>query len=249
MATYKSLFKVQGTLDDINFYKSEDGYLIRTKGGIDAERIKSDPNFERTRENNAEFGSSATSGKRLRRAILDMVSNAKDSRLSSRLTQVMTRVKNQDATSPRGKRHVAVGIQTPLGKGFLKGFNFNRKAPLEEVLLKEVELNTTTGEMVIQDFIPIQHLSIPEGATHVEFFAGFLNLDFETGDKDFQPSNKVNLPVNGTASTVTLTPLAPATGTGQAFYCIKLTFFQEVNTVLYPLRNGEHNVLHILNVI
>src|SRR5690606_35877511 len=122
MATYKSLFKVQGTLDDVNFYKSEDGYLIRTKGGIDAERIKSDPNFERTRENNAEFGSSATSGKRLRRAILDMVSNAKDSRLSSRLTQVMTRVKNQDATSPRGKRHVAVGIQTPLGKGFLKGF-------------------------------------------------------------------------------------------------------------------------------
>ena len=152
MAKYKSLFKVRGTLDDINFYKSEEGYRLRTKGGVDGNRIKNDPNFERTRENNNEFGSSAKSGKLLRRAILDLISNVKDSKLSSRLTQTMIRVKNEDQTSARGLRNVPVGIQTSLGKVQLKDFNFNRKSVLQEVLLKDFSLDTVSGEIIITDF-------------------------------------------------------------------------------------------------
>ncbi|RSK40502.1 hypothetical protein [Mangrovimonas spongiae] len=249
MAKYKSLFKVEGSLDDVNFYKTEDGYRMRTKGGVSKDRIKSDPAFQRTRENNNEFGASASSGKLLRRAIIDMVSNAKDSKLASRLTQVMSQVKNADLTSPRGKRNVAVGIQTPEGKLPLKGFDFNRKSSLSEVLLSDWTLNTTTGEVIIDDMIPDQKLNIPDGATHVEFSCGFLNLDFETEAKDMQLSNIENLPINGTASTVTLTPVAPATGSGQAFYLLKVAFFQEVNNMQYPLKNGTFNALQILEVL
>lgn len=249
MAKYKSLFKVRGTLDDVNFYKSEDGYRLRTKGGVDANRIKNDPSFERTRENNSEFGSSAKSGKLLRRSILDMVSNAKDSKLASRLTQTMSYVKNEDLISVRGQRNVSEGIQTAQGKTLLKEFNFNRKAPLEEVLLKEYALDSVTGEITIQDLIPTQHLSIPEGATHVEFISGFLNLDFATAERDLQVSNVVNLPLNGTATTVTLTPVASPVGTGQSFYLLKLAFFQEINGIQYPLKNGEFNALQILEIL
>ncbi|MDX1279416.1 hypothetical protein [Oceanihabitans sediminis] len=249
MAKYKSLFKVEGSIDDLNFYKTEDGYRMRSKGGVSKSRIQNDPAFERTRENNSEFGLSATSGKLLRRAIVDMVSNAKDNKLSSRVTQVMTQVKNFDLTSPRGQRNVANGIITPDGKIPLKGFNFNRKSTLSEVLLSDYTLDTATGEVVINNFTPNQKLMIPGGATHVEFTAGFLNIDFSTGEKDFQISNVENLAINGTTTTVTLTPAAPATGTGQSFYLLKVAFFQEINNLQYPLKNGVYNALQILEVL
>lgn len=249
MAKYKSLFKIEGTLDDVNFYKTEDGYQVRTKGGVSKSRIQKDPAFQRTRENNSEFGSSATSGKILRRAIIGMLANAKDNKLVSRVTQVMTQVKNFDITSPRGKRNVATGIATADGKIPLRGFNFNRKSSLSEVLLSDYDLDTATGEVTITDFTPNQKLNTPEGATHVEFSAGFLNLDFTTEVKDLQISNIENLPINGTTTTITLTPTAPASGTGQSFYFLKVAFFQEINNLQYPLKNGTFNAMQILEVL
>ena len=78
MAKLRSLIKVEGTLDDLTFYKGKEGYLVRTKGGVSANRIKSDPAFARTRENGSEFGHCATSGKILRRAVINLIADAKD---------------------------------------------------------------------------------------------------------------------------------------------------------------------------
>ena len=249
MAKLKSIIKIEGTLDDLTFYKGKEGYLVKTKGGVSANRIKNDPAFVRTRENGTEFGNAATSGKQLRRSILDLLSDAKDDRVTSRLTQVMSRVKNADTTSPRGERNVAVGITTPQGKLDLIGFNFNIDAILSSVLLTDYTLNTTTGEVEITDFVPDQNLSTPEGATHVSFTSGFLNLDFATADHDLVTSPVVNLPIDNTTSTVTLTPPSVPTGTGNAFYFLKIAFFQEVNSIQYALNNGAYNALQVLEVL
>ena len=64
---------MQGTLGDINFYKSQHGYLIREKGGVNGNRIKKDPVFQRTRENGMEFGRAARAGKLLRTAVRSLV--------------------------------------------------------------------------------------------------------------------------------------------------------------------------------
>lgn len=56
MARQKGIIKLDGTIGDITFYKSQDGYLAREKGGVSADRIANDPNFQRTRENGQEFG-------------------------------------------------------------------------------------------------------------------------------------------------------------------------------------------------
>ncbi|MFC4721173.1 hypothetical protein ACFO5O_02485 [Geojedonia litorea] len=249
MAKYSSLFKVEGTLGEVNFYKSEDGYHMRTKGGVSKNRILNDPAFVRTRENNSEFGSSAKSAKVLRQAIVNLVADAKDSKLSARLTTQMTLVKNADLTSVRGERSVNVGIQTPDGKAPLKGFNFNRLAILNAVLQSDFTLNTSTGEIVIADFTPSLKLQIPEGATHVSFTAGFLNLDFDSGDKDLQLSPVLNLPINGTSSTVTLTPSGVPTGSGNQLYFLKVAFFQQVNGIQYALNNGAYNALQLIDLV
>lgn len=249
MAKYKSLFNVEGTLGEVTFYKGEDGYYIRNKGGVPKRRIMNDPAFVRTRENLSEFGNAATSGKQLRRAIGSLLADAKDSRVTARLTTVMNKVKNEDLTSARGQRNVAVGIQTASGKTWLKGFNFNKNALMDSVLKTAFTLNTTTGEIEITNMIPNQKIMFPMGATHLSFSGAFLNLDFATEAADLQLSNVVNLPINGTPATITLTPAAPATGTGQNFYILKVAFFQEVNGIQYPLNNGAFNALQLIEVL
>ena len=54
MARQKGIIKLKGSIGDITFYKSKDGYLAREKGGINKERFLNDPNFnvrERMRQN------------------------------------------------------------------------------------------------------------------------------------------------------------------------------------------------------
>lgn len=249
MAKLKSIIKIEGTLDDLTFYKGKEGYLVKTKSGVSKKRIENDPAFARTRENGSEFGMAASSGKMLRQAIIDLLADAKDNLVTSRLTQVMTRVKNADATSPRGQRTVAVGILTPNGQQALKGFNFNDRAKLSAVLLSDFTLSTATGEITIADFTPNNNLAIPEGATHVSLESGFLNLDFATGDKDLELSPVTNLPIDNTLSTVTLTPAAVPVGTGTQAYFLKIAFYQEINAVQYPLNNGAYNALQMVELI
>jgi len=249
MANYKGLFKIEGTLGEMTFYKSEDGYRVKAKSGVSKKRIESDPAFARTRENNQEFSNSAKAGKVLRHAIIDILADAKDSKLASRLTKQMSIVKNADLTSIRGQRNPGVGILTDPGKAALIGFDFNRNAILSAVLLSDYSLDDATGVIDIPGFIPANRLSVPEGATHVTLSSGMLNLNLENSEKDFQLSNLVNLPINNVETDVVLTPTALATGSGQNYFFIKVAFFQEINGVQYPLRNGAFNALKLLNVV
>ena len=115
---------------------------------------------------------------------------------------------------------------------------------------KPIIIPTPNGPYIyITDFTPNQNLGYPEGATHVSLIAGFLNLDFTADTKDMQLSPVVNLPINGVTNTVTLTPPAVPSGTGNAFYFLKIAFLQEVNSVQYPLNNGAYNALQLVEVL
>ncbi|TCK68807.1 hypothetical protein DFQ05_0317 [Winogradskyella wandonensis] len=248
MAKLKSLLKIEGTLDDITFYKSEDGYLVRQKGGVSKNRIKNDPAFARTRENNAEFGYSASAGKTFRQAITPLLFDAKDAKVTSRVTKVMTQLKNLDTTSVRGQRQASIGLQTTAGKELLKDFEFNLRATIDSILFTDINLDTATGVITLVNLNPSQQIAKPTGATHVSFYGAMLNLDLDTGEKSLEISNTVNIPIDTTVQTVTLTP-AVATGSGLSFYFLKVAFFQELNGAQYPLNNGAFNALKLLEVI
>ena len=83
MAKLKGIIKLQGTLDELTFYKTQDGNLVKTKSSISKERIATDPAFIRTLENGAEFGSAASAGKLLRAAVLSLM-GSRDSKLTSK---------------------------------------------------------------------------------------------------------------------------------------------------------------------
>ncbi len=248
MAKQTGLIKLKGTLDNVNFYKSKDGNLARMKTSVDADRIKNDPSFERTRENNAEFANSANSGKLVRDAVRPMALNASDGRVASRLTQVMTVIKNLDGTSIRGKRNVAIGIQDAEALATLKDFDFNQQAILGSILYKPFSVDPNSGEIVVADLITQTDVVWPQGATHIRMTAGFAGVDFDTKEKDLQVSPSVTLPINMTQTTVTLTPPAVPGVNTTRIHLLKIEFFQEVNGALYTLKNGLYNALRIVEV-
>ena len=246
MARLKGILKIEGTLDELTFYKTQDGHLVKTKGGVSADRIANDPNFQRTRENGSEFGSSATAGKALRNAVRNLMMNAADNRVTSRLTQVMTVIKNYDTTSVRGERSVALGIADPAALALLKDFDFNDKAILSSVLFAPFTVTPATGEIAIPAFVPLNDIAYPGGATHVNMKAAYANVDFTNEISAIEYSPVTNLPIDGTNTPVSLVPAAAPAGAGTKFYLLLLEFFQEVNGVQYPLKNGAYNVLNIV---
>ncbi|MCW3077053.1 MAG: hypothetical protein JWO32_1662 [Bacteroidetes bacterium] len=249
MARQKGIIKIKGTVDDLTFYQSEDGHMVRKKTSIDKNRIATDPAFIRTRENGTEFGSFAKSGKLLRDAVHPMMITAKDSRVVARLSQQMAKIKNLDPTSTRGNRNVGVAIALAPAKLMLKGFNFNVNAVLNSTLFKPYAVNTGTGVVTINGLKPIDDLAFLQGATHVSIKSGWARVNFVTGAFDLKLSNTVNLPINGTSTNITLTPAAVPTGTGTDVFLIQIEFFQIINGIQYTLKNGSFNALSIIEVV
>ena len=248
MARQKGIIKLTGKVGDLSFYKSKDGYLAREKGGVEADRIRKDPAFVRTRENGAEFGSSARSGKFLRDSIRDMLQNASDPRVTARLMKIMAQIKNMDLVNIRGERNVGEGILQAEAKTLLRGFNFNERAILGSILYNPKEVDVTTGVITLNEFVPINDLATPSGATHVTVRGAWANLDFGTGETDVQQTNVVNLPIDAVSTDVVLTPVNPAAGNGVDMYFLMLEFFQEVNGAQYTLKNGAYNALSIIEI-
>jgi len=248
MAKQSGIIRINGTLDGVTFYNTRDGNLVRKAGGIDKKRINSDPGFARTRENMAEFKNIATSARFLRTSMVSLLKKAKDFKMSRRLFTVFTGVKNLDGTNLRGQRTVAGGLATIAGQELFRGFDFNANATLTSVLQAPFTQNQATGEVSIAAFDPQQHVRIPQGATHVGFSTALVALDLQNGAYSIEQSNPQNLSVTAASATVTTTPATVPVGTGFMFMLLLIEFFQEVNTVQYPLNNGSFNVLNLLDV-
>jgi hypothetical protein len=251
MARQKGIFKIEGKIGDVSFYKTQDGYLAREKGGVDGERIKNDPAFARTRENGAEFGSAASAGKLLRVALRPLLLNTADNRLVSRLTKVMTEIKGHDSTSARGERTIGTAIGQASAKAALKGFNFNIRATLAGVLFKPYTVTTTNGMITIPGLVPINDIVYPAGATHATFKSAWAAIDFEAGTHAVVFSPEVNLPIGSAPAAVILNPgTSPTSGANNTdIFVLAVEFFQEVNGTQYSLKNGAYNALAIVEVV
>jgi hypothetical protein len=249
MAKFDGIFEIKGTLQGMSFYKSKDGLMIRKKGGIDKSRIKNDPAFQRTRENGTEFGHNAKMGLLMRKSVANLVSLAKDHRVSSRMSQAMSGLKNLDVVSSRGDRKVWIGLATPEGKQSIKGFDFNVNSTFNSVFRGQYALDSLTGEVTITAFSPVQNLSLPQGATHASFSVAVANVDFEFENYGVRYSPKENMPLVDGLLNLTLIPDAMPGGTGTNFFYFLIEFFQELNGVQYPLKNNSHNVLYLMEVV
>ena len=248
MARQRGILKLSGTIGDISFYKTRDGYLAREKGGVEGDRIKNDPAFARTRENGQEFGKAAKSGKLLRDAFRPMMMRASDGRVVARMTKLMSDIRKLDTSSARGQRTVGVAIANQGAKDLLKGFNFNNRSILNSILYRPFTVDTQTGEIVVTDVVPTNHIIAPAGATHVAMTGAWGKVNFQDEQFNVEMSNTVNLPIDNNNSTVTLTPGQAPSGSGTDVFLLMVEFFQEVNGNQYSLNDGLYNALSVVDV-
>jgi hypothetical protein len=248
MAKQKGIIKLKGTIGDITFYKTKDGYVAREKGGIDANRIANDPAFQRTRENGSEFGRAGKAGKTLRLALRTLLLNSSDSRMVSRLTQTMIKVIQADQTNDRGLRNVIDGEAE-----LLRGFDFNITGKLGTTLFAPFVggIDRVTGEITVdlEPFLPANMIAAPSGTTHFKIISAGAEIDFEAETFVVSSSETAVLPWDS-APTAVINHLNMVTpnSTKPLFLALGVEFYQGVNGKMYPLKNGSYNPLALVQV-
>lgn len=248
MAKQKGIIKLKGTMGDVTFYRTKDGYLAREKGGVDRQRIMNDPAFKRTRENGMEFGTAGRGGQLIRKGIRRLLRLAGDSRVTSRLLKILMEIIKTDSVSERGKRKIQEG-----NMGLLEGFDFNDKGKLNSVFFSGYHSNfdRATGEfdLDIDAFVPTEAIEAPKGTTHIQIMTGVCALDFD--GRSFE-ENHVFSPViswdEQSNAALSLTANLTAGLTHPVIQLVGVSFFQEVNGEMYALRNGVYNALAIVGV-
>lgn len=248
MAKQKGIIKLKGTIGDITFYKTQDGYLAREKGGVDASRIANDPNFQRTRENGEEFGTAGKAGKMLRNSMRALLQNVADGRMVGRLTQEMVKVIQADITSVRGKRNVIDGEAE-----LLEGFEFNIGSKLGTTLYAPFTavIDRVAGTLIVNvpSFIPINMVAGPGGCTHFKLTSAGAAVDFENETFEVDTNETAQLPWDNIATAViNLANAVTANNTHPLFLALGIEFYQEVNGVKYSLKNGAFNALSLVKV-
>jgi hypothetical protein len=248
MAKQKGIIKIEGTIGGITFVKTQDGYLAKEKTSINGKRIATDIAFQRTRENAAEFGRAGKAVKLLRTAIRTLLLNAKDRRVSSRLTAEMMKVIKADPTSTRGLRNVVDGEAE-----MLQGFEFNVNGVLSTSLFAQYTsaIDRVTGQLQINipAFIPVNDLVAPNGATHFKIVSAGAEIDFEAGTYIESNSATAVLPWDANpAAAIILSNQVTANSTHPLFLLLGIQFFQQVNGINYPLKNGSFNSLSLVKV-
>lgn len=248
MAKQRGIIKLEGTLDDITFQKTQDGYRAKTKSSVPAARIFTDLSYVRTRENMAEFSRAAKAARLFRTSFQSKARKVGDGRAGSRLVASMMKVLKQDAIHDRGLRTVVDG-----DVALLHGFEFNVHSTIESSMAApfEASIDRANGEgsISIAPFIPEDMIKLPTGADHFIVFATLVEVDFENASyKVFSKETEV-LPwdTNATAA-IDLTVASGGISTLPLFLALGIEFRQEVLGKNYSLKNGAYTAMSIVKV-
>lgn len=263
MSKQTGLIRLDGKIGGISFYKLGGEDLARIANGPSKDRILKDSNFQRTRENNVEFGGSATLAKALRLAFANILPTMADGRITSRLVKLFKEINLQSAGA-RGERAFSISDHRLM----LVNFEFNNATSLGSVFNAPYTFaNTATreeGTVSIPAFMPVNYLHAPSGATHFRLVSAIGVLSdygFEPTTKKYEPldasGNLANamgfsavLPLNAVTTAITLTATLPGSptlsGDMNVIQSLGIEYYQRVDGVDYLLAQG--NAMKVINV-
>lgn len=248
MARQKGVIKLQGKIGDLSFYKTQDGYLAREKGGVDKARIESDPAFQRTRENGQEFGRAGSAGRLLRTSVRPLLLRAADKRVTARIMREMVKIVKSDSTNIRGER-VAVNGNFQILQGFEFNTNGRLAATMYAPFTSSIDRASGVAEVQVPGFVPQNSFSAPLGATHMRLISAGSAVNFTDGTFTLRTSESGMIVIGPQSeAALTLTNNLPAGSTDKLFLLLGVEFFQEVNGAMYPLKNGAYNCLSLIKI-
>jgi hypothetical protein len=246
MPKQSSIFKLEGLLDDVSFYKSGTGYKVRKKGGVTPARMATDPAFRKQRNHVSDFSRAASAAKLLRKSIEAFLNQATDTETVSRLTRAMFKVVQADLINPRGERNVIDGEAE-----LLTGFEFNANAKLSTALRisSTYSIDRVTGLMTadLPSFDPREVLSTPKDCTHYKIKLAASAIDFENGDFVTDKKETEQKPMIEITPAIQLACQLPPNSVHPLFLFLGVEFFVKENGQANTIK--EHsNPLAIVKV-
>lgn len=227
MGKLKGILKITGQFDGLSFYEFNGKIVVRRTGGFDGKAIKTKASYVRTRENASEFGMVVQTGKKMRLALRPFLKKIHSSYLHNHVVKKLHEIMRCDILPERGKRTVALGLQTEEGRKLLNGFEFNQAVPLSSMVVSKFEVLPEEGQLVFPG-LKKEDICFPEYATHLALELVVLWFDTETEMFSLVKDGRVVLPKAGFEPGVTL-GIDIINGTGLPIVLLFTEFLQEVN--------------------
>ena len=249
MGRQQSVVQLTGSIGNLTFYKTKDGFLARQRGGgISKARMNADPKFARTLENLSEFGRANKASKLLRTALRHVLVKKADKNMTRRLSKKMMEVVHSDPANDRGSRLVDGGDLS-----LLRRFEFNENGKVFSSFFVQftASIDRASGLFTIDipAFPPDKMVVYPEGATHFKLKIAATSVDFLNSNYLLNSTESPEIDVRATQQDpILLTGQLPPALEGPLFLALGIDYFQMVNGKSYPLENGAFNGIAIVEV-
>ncbi len=235
MGKLTGLIEFTGKIDGLSFYEMNGKIIVRKTGGFDGEKIKSEANYARVRENSSEFAHCAKIGKYFRSSIHKYLKKLNIPYVHNRVLGLFQEISRLDLVSARGKRTVFNGLQSEDAKGIIERFGFDKNLPFNSIFPIKYAVDLLEGNLVVPNFSS-RLLKKVQAATHANLQFVVVGLDFEHQSSFIQnSSNKITISLQDTTETdlefYCAIPESPV-----VFGLLYLEFFQRVNDVDYDLQ-------------
>ncbi|UPT70008.1 MAG: hypothetical protein M0D53_12830 [Flavobacterium sp. JAD_PAG50586_2] len=248
MARQNGIVVLNGTIAGLNFYiRKGEAFVRKAGGGFEGEAIKKKASMVRVRENSSEFGGCAKAVKQFKIALHPLLAMVKDGGGHNRLVQLFSQIKNLDEVSVRGERNVYQGLLSVSGREKLLGYVITPGPSLEPLLLHAFGFGWGAEGFTILNFLPSK-LAFPKGATHLELQSGYLVIDFEQRKHSFASSAPFIIEKMAEVTSIQVAPDSVPVGNGFRIGVVLLRFMQEINGVLYPLKEAPYTVMEVVSV-
>ena len=235
-----------GAMNNMSYYKSKDGIMVKMKSVISKDKFKT-KSFEITHRNNLEFGLAGKAGKTLRNAVQKIILNSKDSRLPSRLTTLLLQIAKTDTTSKHGERNAGKGQLEKLDR-----FNFNADADMVSAFPVNYTWNIdrVSGDLTldIPTFNPLKDLPVAEGATHFRLVSAGSEVDFETDSFDTKIFESNELSLTDPAGPFNVIHKLTPASTKPLFLFLGIQYYQDINGAKALIQSNSANGLTIVKV-
>lgn len=237
MGTLKGIIQFTGHIDGLSFYEMNGKIVVRKTGGFDGDKIKTDANYARVRENSSEFAHCAKMGKYFRNSLQPYLKRLRIPYVHNRILGLFQEISRLDKDSVRGKRSVTKGLQSVEAKGVITGFEFDKNQSFDAVFPFEYAVDLLDGNLIVSKFSS-RLLKKVSGATHANLCFLVVGLDFEHPNSFVQNSSDLlTLSLKETTETdLEFSCALPESPT--VFGLLYLEFFQRINAVDYDLQAG-----------
>ncbi|MEL1247929.1 hypothetical protein [Flavobacterium helocola] len=205
MAKVTAPFEIEGTIDDLNFFKSSGQNLVRLKGnsGISKEQFANNPIFDPIREHATEFGSCVRKARVFRLLAKQFYDKAKEVSFAGRVNQLLFEIVEEDTTNKRGERKLEIGIQIPELEEILLNFDGNKLRPLNKVLKKKITYDWKQNKINLPSINTEKDINWPEPeANQIHFQLAIANWNYTEDKFENHYSNEITLEKTNTEASL-----------------------------------------------